>query len=39
MLRKIDGDQKEIVVMQVPGHAGIRGTEAADRAAKEALNK
>ena len=36
---KIDVDQKELVFMWVPGHAGNRGHEAADRAAKEALDE
>ena len=34
MLHKIDVDQKEIVFMWVPEHAGIRGNEAADRVVK-----
>ena len=39
LLDKINADQKEIVLMRVPGHVGIRGDEAADTAAKEALDK
>ena len=39
MLCKFEVDHKETVFMSVPGHVGIQGNDAAERAAKEALDK
>ena len=39
LLHKINADQNDLIFMWVPGHVGIRGNEAADRAAREALDQ
>ena len=39
ILPNIDVDQKEFVSMGISGYGGIRGNEAADRAAKEVLDE
>ena len=38
-MHKIDVDRKEVVFLWVLGHFGIRGNQAADTAAKEALDE
>ena len=38
LLHKINANKKETIFMWVPGHIDMRGNEAADRAAKEAVN-
>ena len=38
-MHKTEVDEKGIMFIWVPGHVGFRWSEAADRAAKEALNK
>ena len=38
LLHEINADKKETFFMWVPGHIGIGGNEASERAAKEVLN-